>query len=55
MMEKFADESMRGIMSQSETDYVARLLGSGVELYGDNEEGEFELYAGNSPTLMTGN
>lgn len=48
MMDHLVKQSEQGFMSDVEQDYVQQLLGSGAKLYGDNEQGEFEQYAGSS-------
>ena len=46
MMDQLVDKSERGVMGDAEQDFVQQLLDSGAALYGDNEQGEFEQYAG---------
>lgn len=46
MMDQLVDKSERGVMGDTERDFVQQLLDSGAALYGDNEQGEFEQYSG---------
>ena len=48
MMDELVEQSEHGEMSDVEQDYVQQLLDSGAKLYGDNEQGKFEQYAGSS-------
>lgn len=53
MMDSLIEDSERGVMSEAEQTHIQNLLDSGVELFGENEKGEFVKYSGSTkPTRV---
>lgn len=48
MMGSIVEDSERGVMVDAEQAHIKNLLDSGVELFGDNDKGEFVKYSGNT-------